>query len=204
MKKKFSILLFFAVLLFLTGCVTTELETEQIPEYSFKEVRVTLENGVELSEINNGSKEIKYACHITLVDESGNVEDYSDCEMKGRGNYTWNNSEMVKKPYQIKFSSKVDVFGLGSAKKWVLLANYADGTLMKNKLVLDLADKIGMPYSSDSEWVDLYVNGEYAGNYLLCEKVEVGKNRVNLKSEYGILAELDNVYGTEEDLYYIT
>ena len=117
-------------------------------------------------------------------------------EMKGRGNYTWN---LPKKPYQIKFTNSVSILGMPAAKTWVLLANDADGSLMRNKVALDFAGAIGLAFSSESRWVDLRVDGQYLGNYQVTEKVEVKKNRVELNSNQGVITELDNNYGYAED-----
>ena len=95
--------------------------------------------------------------------------------LKSRGNGTF---EYSKKPYEIKLSEKAGLLGMAKAKHWILLANAKDNSLMRNKLCLDLALEVGMQYAVHSEFVDLYINHEYRGNYLLTEKVEVGKNRV--------------------------
>lgn len=125
-----------------------------------------------------------------------------DGEIKGRGNYTWSNSQMVKKPFQIKLDKKRDLFGMGKAKTWILLANYADASLMRNKVAFDFASSIGMPYSPQSRWVDVRLNGASQGTYLLSEKTQVGENRVDLSDPEGVLAELDDNYGTKEDYYF--
>jgi len=109
-------------------------------------------------------------------------------EIKTRGNSTW---AFDKKPYQIKFDKKQDLFGMGAAKKWILLANYVDGTMVRNKVIFDLGEKIGMPYTCQSVFVDLYMDGEYLGVYQLCEKVEIGDNRVPLENDYGVIIEMD-------------
>nr|MBS1899173.1 CotH kinase family protein [Actinomycetota bacterium] len=120
-------------------------------------------------------------------------------EIKGRGNFTWS---LSKKPYQIKFPSSTKVLGMDSAKTWILLANATDGSLMRNKLAYDYAAAIGLSYSPDSRWVDLRINGTCYGNYLLAEKAEVKKNRVDLSDPQAVIAELDNNYGTAEDYYF--
>ena len=97
--------------------------------------------------------------------------------IKGRGNSTW---MLDKKPYNIKFESKTNLFGLGKAKKFSLIASAAEPSLIRNKLTYDLAEDIGLLYSSKSQHVDLYINGVYEGNYLVCESVEVGSNRVDI------------------------
>ncbi len=114
----------------------------------------------------------------------------SPIEIKTRGNSTF---DFIKKPYQIKFDKKTDMFGMGKAKKWILLANYVDGTMVRNKVVLDLAEKIGMPYTCQSVFVDLYIDGSYMGVYQLIEKVEIGDSRVPLETEYGLLAEMESL-----------
>ncbi|MGN1418983.1 MAG: CotH kinase family protein, partial [Acutalibacteraceae bacterium] len=98
-------------------------------------------------------------------------------QIKGRGNATWTAD---KKPYNIKFDKKTDLFGMGKAKKWTLLASYFDSSLLRNTVALGLADEIGLPYTSEVQAVDLYINGEYMGNYLVCESVEVGSERVDI------------------------
>lgn len=169
------------------------------------ELRIQLAEGLTLAGINAGSKDTKYPGNtVTLVNADGSSFEYFDVELKGRGNYTWNAARMDKKPYQIKFDSKTKVFGMDKAKKWVLLANHGDCTLMRNKLAFDLAKAMDMPYTPDSVWADVFVNDEYIGNYLVCEKNEVGSNRVPLKDDYGVLCEIDGNYGIFEDVYYKT
>lgn len=196
----------FFIIILLVSCNDYYYQPEDtIPEYSINEIRITLPKGLSLLQINNGKKETKYYDNIiSIVNENGSVEKYSNCELKGRGNFTWDKKQMLKKPYQIKFEDKVNVFDMGSAKKWILLANYADGSLIKNKLAFDLANLLEMPFTPESSFANLYVNDKYLGNYLITEKIEVGKSRVNLKDDYGILCEIDGNYGTNEDIFFKT
>lgn len=97
--------------------------------------------------------------------------------IKGRGNYTWSRN---KKPFNLKFFGKVDLFEMGASDKWCLLANYLDGTMLKNKIGYEFADKVGLDFSSQTTLVDVYINNEYMGNYTLSETVEVGENRVDI------------------------
>lgn len=107
----------------------------------------------------------------------GNVD-----ELKGRGNSTWAHTD--KKPYQIKLSKKADLLdpvnGKQKAKKWILLANAYDPTLIRNTLVYYFAREFGITNTPECIPVDLYYDGDYRGNYLLCEKVEIGKGRVEI------------------------
>ena len=100
--------------------------------------------------------------------------------IRGRGNSTW--AYFDKKPYKLKFQTKVDLFGMGAAKKWVLLANALDESMLRNYLAFSLADELGLEYTSDYQFVNLYINGEFQGLYLLCEQVQESSSRVNIKS----------------------
>lgn len=123
------------------------------------------------------NKENKEAGDILVVNADG-TEDYNGelSQIKGRGNTTWTNRE--KKPYNIKLDKKASLLGMDQSKKWCLLANAQEHTQLRNKIAYDLADEIGLDYSPDSEYVDLYLNGEYAGIYQVSEKVEEGKNNL--------------------------
>ena len=102
-------------------------------------------------------------------------------QIKGRGNSTWN---LSKKPYQIKLDKKTDLLQTGDAdnkaKTWVLLANYADVSALRNTLALNLGAEMGMEYYMENRPVELYYDGEYRGTYLLCEKVEINSGRVDI------------------------
>ena len=103
--------------------------------------------------------------------------------IKGRGNSTWG---LDKKPYNIKLDKKTDLFGMGKSKSWCLLANYYDKTFARNVIAYTLADKIGLPFTSKQTPVCVYANGEYLGLYSLCEKVEIGDNRIEITDLEGL------------------
>ncbi len=114
------------------------------------------------------------------VYENGSLTlDKSLKQIKGRGNSTW--TDYPKKPYNIKFDKKTDLFGMGKAKKWTLLANYIDLSLLHNACGWEYAEAFGIPYTSEYRMVDLYINGDYLGNYTICESVEIAENRVDLQ-----------------------
>ncbi|MBO4897870.1 MAG: CotH kinase family protein [Clostridia bacterium] len=98
--------------------------------------------------------------------------------VRGRGNSSWKIQTNKKPSYQLKSEKKVDLLGMGKSKKWVLVAN--DYDLFKNKFGLDLGKNMGIKYTNDSEFVDLYLNGAYMGVYMLSEKVEIASNRINI------------------------
>lgn len=86
----------------------------------------------------------------------------------------------VKKSYNIRFEQKTDLFGMGSVKKYTLLSNNFDESLLRNVYGWEYAKAFGLHYSSDYQFVDLYINGNYYGNYVVCEGVEVDNERINI------------------------
>lgn len=94
-------------------------------------------------------------------------------QIKARGNSTFTYTD--KKSYQIKLNTASDLLGnQEQVKTWVLLASYFDATQMHDKLMKDLATKLGLAYTASCNWVNLYYDGEYRGVYLLSEKNSVG------------------------------
>ncbi len=116
-------------------------------------------------------------------------------KIRGRGNSTW---DMPKKPFKIKFDKKQDLFGGGASKTWTLIANYCDKSLLRNYLAYELSSLCsGIEYTSTHEIVEVILNGEYLGVYLLCDQMQTGKTRVNIEEDSsnldtGYLIELDN------------
>lgn len=107
-----------------------------------------------------------------------------------RGNASFNETD--KKSYSIKLDQKVDLFGMGASKKWVLIVNAFDDTLLRNTTAFSIAKLLKLAYTPDAHYIDVYANGNFLGNYLLCEKIEVGKNRVNVQD---LEEEIENLNG---------
>lgn len=122
------------------------------------------------------------------------VEVYEDfeatTEIRGRGNSTWHRP---KKPYRIKLNKKASILGLKEAKNWVLLANHYDETLMLNAVAMKIGRLLEVKYANHMIPVELTLNGEYLGNYMLTEQIEVDENRVNVKTD-GQLLEMDTYF----------
>lgn len=124
-------------------------------------------------------KENKESASIEIVDENGHTLYCSKLEyMKGHGNQTWG---FDKRAYQIKLQEETELLGMGSGDKWLLMANRYDPSHIRNSIVHTLAEKVGMMYTSQMEYVDLYINGEYKGNYQLAEKIDIGQGRIAIK-----------------------
>ncbi len=170
---------------------------------SIPALSITLDSGYDLETIHNDKDEkIRTSVAISGTEDGKYDLASSPAELKTRGNSTFG---YMKKPYQIKFDSKTNLFGMGKAKKWVLLANYVDGTMVRNKVIFDVGTEIGMPYTCQSVFVDLYIDGSYKGVYQLCEKVEIGDSRVPLETDYGVIVEMEHANRlASDDIYFKT
>ncbi len=121
-------------------------------------------------------------------------------QIRGRGNNSWG---YEKKSYKMKFPEKVNLFGLGTGKDkvWVLLANVCDQSLQRNHVALELARNLdGVAFSPASLSVEVYLNGEYRGVYLLAEEIRDSKARVNIDTD-GFETETDIGYLVELSSY---
>ncbi len=98
-----------------------------------------------------------------------------------RGNTT---AYADKKSYKIHLKDSQDPLQTGTdGSNFALLANAYDDTLMHNMVTLKLAKEIGMDITTDCEWVDLYYDGVYCGNYLMTELPEISSNVLNIESQ---------------------
>lgn len=139
---------------------------------------------------------------IYLIDPTGehSLTVEGSVELKGRGNSSW--MLFDKKGYQIKFEEKTSVLGMGKAKKWVLLANASDDSMMRTQLAYQTAAQMGMAFVPSFEYIDLWINGDYRGTYIIGEKVELGGSRLDLEDPLGALFEHDEGFYQEEDYWF--
>ena len=139
--------------------------------------------------------------HIKITD-SGNTEADEDVVVKVRGNST---AMAQKKSFTFKFSKKRDVLGMGTGKKWVLLANPFDPTLLRNFVMFDFADELGIAYTSRQKIVELWLDGSFRGCYTLMEPVQDGKDRVDIDTDGNrdFMLEYERLR-TDDDTTYVT
>ena len=133
------------------------------------------------------NREIEIPATLQVWGECGAESDVMELTIKGRGNSTWG---YPKKPYTIKFNEKQTLLGMPAAKKWVMLANYRDRTLMRNAVAFELAKRTSLAWTPSGQFVDVFLNGVFKGNYYISEKIEVKKNRLEV-GEDGFLLEFD-------------
>ena len=98
-------------------------------------------------------------------------------QIRGRGNSTWGYAEEA---ISTQAHRQAELLGMPSSRDWVLLANYSDKTLLRNAQALDLGAKLGMAWTPRFAFVELHLNGQYQGAYLLTENIKVAKDRVNI------------------------
>lgn len=121
-------------------------------------------------------KEHDIVSNIIIISENGTNVLEAPGESRLRGN---NSMTHPKKPYRIKFDKKQQPLDApAKAKKWTLINNYGDKTLMRNMIAFEVARNVGMEYVPYSRPVDVILNGEYKGCYQLCDQIEVGDGRV--------------------------
>ena len=118
--------------------------------------------------------------------------------IKGRGNATFN---YPKKPFTVKLESKTGLLGMEKSKKWVLLAGYCDKSLLRAALGFKVSELVGLAYTPEYRYVDLVVNGAYAGNYILCEPVKEEAKRLDFSGD-GFLVEETQYDGDEDPAFY--
>lgn len=150
-------------------------------------------------------------CSVSMNDADGSsIITSADAQVKVRGNWT---TVYDKKPLRIKFSEKQNV-GISSGesfKNWLLLAEYKDGSMLRNKASFNMAESIlgsdGL-YCTDSQLVEVVINGSYQGVYLLCDMQQTGSGRVDITepeknytgTDIGYFMEFDGYYTQEDDL----
>ncbi len=142
-------------------------------------------------------------CTVEIIDEKGGSHEVisdDESKIKIRGNST---SSGEKKPFNIKFSSKTDVLGMGKNKKWCLLANCYERTLIRNQTVFDFADSIGLDYTPSYRVVDVYHNNRLLGSYLLTDAVEAPETRVDIDNDANEFI-LERDARTDEGTVYFT
>ena len=178
MKKIISLLLCAAVFagLFCIQVNAAENGEAENGELTVPRVYVTTDEG-------NGNSIVKadgyVGASVKIEDVDGSVLE-DKASFKVRGNST---ALAEKKPFTFKFAKKKDVLGMGKGKKWALLANCFDPTLMRNYIAFDIARELDIDYTSNQKYVELWVDGVFKGCYTLMEPVQEGKDRVDIDIE---------------------
>lgn len=164
------------------------LDDSEYPYAGIPRIVIETENHQEIID-----RETEIPAKLQIWGENAPESEIMDLTIKGRGNSTWT---YPKKPYTIKFNKKQTFLGMPKAKKWVMLANYRDRTLIRNAVALEIARRTSPNWVPRGQFADIFLNNKFIGNYYICEKIEVNQNRLNLESN-GVLLEFDKHYDEE-------
>lgn len=136
----------------------------------------------------HASKENQEDASAVCILADGTVDVSGEGTLKCHGNSTF---APEKKSYRLKFEKRTGLLGMDPAKKWILTSNVYDASKLRNRLNYFLAERLGLPFAVGTEFVDLYINGEYRGNYLICDSMNVAKNRIDIEKSGSFLIVAD-------------
>lgn len=141
--------------------------------YHIPVVYLETENGTE---ITSKSQYVNATFSMDGIDSIPGQKE-STIRIRGRGNSSW---KWEKKPYKIHFAEPTSLLGLPAAEEWALFSNYADKSLIRNRLAQVMASTLSFDYNPTHVCVDVFLNGEYLGVYTLGEHLEEGAGRVEV------------------------
>lgn len=139
------------------------------------EWEVTLSNtGLPIVVINTPNRKMIPSKHedwmentqLTIYNPDLTIDYQESISIRGRGNSTWN---FPKKPYALKLDEKASILGMPKHKRWVLLANWLDRTMMRNSAAFYISEQTDLAWTPRGEFVEVVLNGRHKGNYYLCE-----------------------------------
>ena len=135
-------------------------------------------------------KDHKESGKIRVVDKEGNSDYKGGLRyIKGRGNYSWN--EWEKKSFKLKLKSDASILGLPAGEDYSVIANASDATLIRNDIVRAMEEACHLPFAHRGVFADLYINGEYMGNYYLLDNIGISEEKINVSS---LEDEMDRIY----------
>lgn len=142
---------------------------------------------------------VNATCYIDALGQEGyeslgSVDSPMLLMIKGHGNLTW--KAYKKKPYRLKFQDKVEPLGMKKNRHFTLLAHADDDLVyLRNTVGFELSRLIGMSYTPAQEPVEVVLNGDYIGLYMLTEKIRVGKNRVAITEQKDLATDSEEITG---------
>ena len=136
-------------------------------------ISIYTENLTNITEIG---KEVN--CNVLIINE-GKIHINETSTIRVRGQSTARASD--KKPYRLEFKSKQKILNFkGDYKKWTLIANIFDRSILRNSLAFKISELFEFEYTPRCAPVDLLLNGNFRGNYYLCDHIDIGKYRINI------------------------
>ena len=152
------------------------------------------------------STEVYINSTVTIINANGGKLE-KRAEIRVRGHQT---AAAAKKPWKIKFHKKRQILDIeGRYKSWAVLANHYDTSFIRNHVAFKISTMIDLPFTPRCRFIDVIMNGNYRGNYYICDQVEVKSGRVDIGSPSdeditgGYLLEFD-ARAIEEEKYFLT
>lgn len=188
MKKLLNLIVLTFIIVILSSC--SKQETNNKMNGSIPNLIIHTKNGNDIT-----SKENYLDADLRVENANGFSLTIDNMRIRGRGNSTWG---YPKKPYRLKFDKDISLLGMKPATDYVLLAEHNDKSLMRNYAAHYLSSYLKLPHSLEANYVNVYLNGNYNGLYLLTEQVAVSKNRLNIDVsediDGGFLIELEREF----------
>ena len=181
-------------MLLLAACMPCKSQNEWLfSPKGIARIDINLLDGKQIGDIQHDEKSVpaeKLLAMMTLSNANGST--YADNELyngkikiKGRGNTSWH---QPKRPYSIDLiddageDNPAGLLGMPDDEEWALIAFYTDPSYMRNPLAYYLGGMMdGIRWAPRTRYAEVYINNDYRGIYILCEKIRRGDNRVNVK-----------------------
>lgn len=206
-QKLLLIFLIFVLSFVLNSCSTwsdnapTDSASAYLPlddsEYPYAGLPRLVIETEDFKQVNN--KETKIPAHLQFYGERGPSGPIIDLTIKGRGNSSF---VMTKYSYKLKLAEKDSMLGLPKDREWALVSNFRDKTMLRNFITYQLAGILKDEYYPKCKFIELYLNRQYLGIYLLVEHIKVSKNRVNIaKNDSSFLFEKTSETSTDGVLF---
>ncbi|MCF0216625.1 MAG: CotH kinase family protein, partial [Fibrobacteraceae bacterium] len=178
-----------------------EWDSEYLPlndaEYPYAELPRLVIETKNFSHIKD--KETKISAHLQVYGKAEPISSIKELTIKGRGNSSF---EMTKYGYKLKFFNKVPLLGMPKDKEWDLVPNFRDKSMVRNYVTYQLAGILGDEYNPKCQFVELYLNRQYLGIFLVVEHVKVAEHRVNIpKNDSSFLFEKTSFTSTDGQMF---
>ena len=173
-------------------------------QYGVPKLHIRLSGNYVIGDI---TKEEKLTAIMRIENANGSTYKESNLYngnilIKGRGNSSWTGTN--KKSYSIDLinnsgkKNETSLLDMGKDEDWILNAFYFDKTLLRNYFTFYLMNKMGH-WAPEGRFVELYLNDEYRGIYMLSENIKKGSQRVNIKDIGNSGTSLTGGYLFEQD-----
>jgi len=179
--KNLTALLLTVIMLLFVACKKDEPDVPPPPK-PLPKIYINTENGLDPD-----SRENYLQATFSMTDAENFDMEETSMRIRGRGNTTW---MAPKKPWRLNFPTPTSLFGLKPARNWLMLALHFDETYLGNAVAFELGRRLEMPFTNNSFFVELYLNGDFRGVYQVTEHLK--SNVGDALSSGDILMELDD------------